>query len=152
MDSDSLIKITKAGLKETVCEAWEVTIPRSVQHECVKAARARPDAARIRKNIEATRLTVAPTSAARGKGEDAVLRLFETGAYDAVSSDDARFIRRLRALGIPFAVPGVMIARLREQKAISPGAANEALERLRPMISPEEYAAAALMLTGGKAS
>lgn len=33
MDADCLIKLTKAGLKELVCEAWSVSIPALVLEE-----------------------------------------------------------------------------------------------------------------------
>jgi hypothetical protein len=47
MDSDCLIKLTKAGLKEQVCQAWEISIPLAVRRETVESAAALPDAVRI---------------------------------------------------------------------------------------------------------
>jgi len=149
MDSDCLIKLTKAGLKEQVCDAWEICVPQAVRQETVDATPARPDAERIRANMVAGRIAVATGAAPRGKGEDAVLRLYETGGFDAVATDDTRFIRRLRGLGVPYAVPGVMVVRLRLAGLLGQGDAQQAMDALRPHISAEEYAAAQLMLSGG---
>ena len=150
MDADCLIKLTKAGLKERVCEAWTVTIPGCVRRETVNQAPSLPDAVRIRENIEMGRLSVAGGDAGAGKGEDAVLALHKAGGFDAIATDDARFIRRLRGLGISYAVPAVIIVRLRQSGTFTDAEAQEALESLRSLISAEEYAAAQLMLTGGK--
>jgi rRNA-processing protein FCF1 len=149
MDSDCLIKLTKAGLKERVCGAWEISVPAAVRQETVDAASARPDAERIRQNIEAGHITVLSGSSSTGRGEDAVLRLFKSGGFDAVATDDTRFIRRLRGLGVAYAVPGVIVVKLRLAGSMGDRDADQALEALRPHISPEEYAAARLMLSGG---
>ena len=41
MDADCLIKLTKAGLKELVCKAFAVSIPRRVKEEVVDSGRAK---------------------------------------------------------------------------------------------------------------
>jgi hypothetical protein len=58
MDADCLIKLTKAGLKEQVCDAWEVVIPAVVRRETVEQAPRVPDATRIKQNIAAGRIAV----------------------------------------------------------------------------------------------
>jgi hypothetical protein len=68
---------------------------------------------------------------------------------DAVATDDARFIRRLRGLGVPYAVPAVIVMRLCMDGVLTRDHATEAAEALRPHISADQYAAARLMLTGG---
>jgi hypothetical protein len=152
MDSDCLIKLTKAGLKERVCGCWAVTVPVAVRRETVEAAAGRPDAERIRANIEVGRLAVGSEPAHVGKGEGAVLRLYEAGGFDAIATDDARFIRRLRGLGVPYAVPAVIVVRLVLAGSLSAEEGTRSLAALRPHISAEEYAAAQLMLTGGRPS
>ena len=149
MDADCLIKLAKAGLKERVCRAWEVAIPALVRRETTEQAPALPDAIRIRENIAAGYVVVVPGSAGAGKGEDAVLRLYQAGGYDAVATDDARFIRHLRGLGIPYAVPAVIVVGLRLGGVLSLDEAQTALAALRPHVSMEEHAAAQLMLSGG---
>ena len=149
MDSDCLIKLTKAGLKERLCELWEVTIPELVRRETVEPSEGRPDAARIRQNIASGRLAVASGPRSSRKGEDAALALFEAGGFAGIGTDDARFIRRLRGLGVPYAVPAVILVKLRRDGALSQNEAEEALEALRPHISADEYASAYLMLGRG---
>ena len=149
MDADCLIKLTKAGLKERVCGAWDVSMPAAVRRETVEQAPTLPDAIRIRENIAAGRLTVVGGSAGVGKGEDALLRLYKAGGFDAVATDDARFIRQLRGLGVPYAVPAVIVVKLRLAGVLTTDEAEMALAALRPHISAEENAAGQLMLSGG---
>jgi rRNA-processing protein FCF1 len=149
MDSDCLIKLTKAGLKERVCRAWRITVPASVRRETVDQAPTLADALRIRQNIATGLLRVAGRLPEEGKGEEAVQRLYERGGFHAVGTDDERFIRHLRGLGIPFAVPAVIVVRLCREGALNVDEAREALEALRPHISSEEYATGSLMIQGG---
>jgi rRNA-processing protein FCF1 len=149
MDADCLIKLTKAGLKEQVCAAWHVAIPPLVRRETVDQAAHLPDAVRIKQNIMDGHITVVETNIRTAKGEDAALRLYQGGGFDAVATDDARFIRQLRGLGVPYAVPAVIIVRLRLDGTLSLDQAQQALAALQPHISPEQYAAAQLMLSGG---
>jgi rRNA-processing protein FCF1 len=148
MDSDCLIKLTKAGVKERVCGAWEVYIPALVSRETTVAAPRLPDAARIKDNIKAGLIVVKGGGQGR-KGEDAALDLFRTGAFQAVATDDVRFVRRLRGLGVPFAVPAVIVTKLHREGVLTRPEADAALAALVPFISAEEHAAAELMLTGG---
>lgn len=149
MDSDCLIKLTKAGLKEPVCAAWSVTIPLVVRRETTEQAPGLPDASAIRNNLTAGRLTVATGSPEPPKGEDAVLGLFQAGGFDVVATDDARFIRRLRVLNVPYAVPAVLVVGLHAAGALSTVKAGAALAALRPYISADEYAVAKLMMDRG---
>jgi rRNA-processing protein FCF1 len=149
MDADCLIKLTKAGLKEQVCDAWEVVIPAVVRRETVEQAPRVPDATRIKQNIAAGRIAVNETRAGASKGEEAALRLYRGGGFDAVASDDARFIRQLRGLGVPYAVPAVIVVRLCRDGIMTTDRAIEALAALRPHISPDQHAAAVLMISGG---
>ena len=152
MDSDCLIKLAKAGLKECVCVAWQICIPALVRRETVERAPALQDAMQIRDNIASGRLTVVGGGAPAKQGEDEVLRLYRAGGFDAVATDDARFIRRLRGLGVPYAVPGAIVVQLRQAGALSLAEAERALAALRPHISAEEHAVAQLVLRGGVVS
>jgi hypothetical protein len=149
MDADCLIKLTKAGLKEQVCAAWRVSIPALVRQETVERAPHLPDAVRIGENITAGRLAVQADGEKHGKGEDAVLGLYQGGGFDAVATDDARFVRRLRGLGIPYALPAVIVVRLRLDGTLNAGQARQALAALRQHVSADQHAAALLMLSGG---
>jgi hypothetical protein len=50
MDADCLIKLTKAKLKEIVCNNFSVFIPQAVENEVVDNAGEHPDAIIIKKN------------------------------------------------------------------------------------------------------
>jgi len=149
MDADCLIKLTKAGLKELVCDRWAVHIPDLVRRETTRAAPRLADAVRIKENIGAGRILVASGSTRSRKGEEAALALFKAGAFEAIATDDTRFARRLRGLGVPFTVPGVIIVKLYLEGAMTRVEASRALQDLAPLISADERAAAELMLTGG---
>ena len=151
MDADCLIKLTKADLKERVCAAWSVTIPDLVRRETVDRASHLPDAVRIRDNVERKRIAVQEVAGVQAAGEEAALFLFRTGGFDVIGSDDARFIRRLRGLGVPFVVPAVVTVLLCRDGALTAEQAREALESLRPHVSPDQYATAQLLLPGGVA-
>lgn len=148
MDADCLIKLTKAGLKEAVCECWRVEIPGLVEHETVRQAPDLPDAVRIGRNIADGLVRVRRTAAGGTRGEEEVLSMFRSGAYDAIATDDARFIRELRSAGIPFAVPSVIVVKLQREGRLSTADAERALLDLRPFVSPDQHAAAWLMLSG----
>ena len=149
MDADCLIKLTKADLKERVCAVWRITIPELVRRETVERAPHLPDAVRIRENVDKRRISVREAAGSQAQGEDAALFLYQEGGFDVIASDDARFIRRLRGLGVPFAVPAVIAVLLCRDGELTVAQAREALEALRPHVSADQYAAAQLMLAGG---
>ena len=149
MDADCLIKLTKADLKERVCAVWSITIPELVRRETVERAPHLPDAVRIRENVEKRHIRVREAVGSQVDGEDAALFLFRDGGFDVIASDDARFIRRLRGLGVPFAVPAVIAVLLFRDGALTADQVREALEALRPHVSADQYAAAQLLLSGG---
>ena len=151
MDADCLIKLTKADLKERACAAWSVTIPELVRQETVERAPDLPDASRIRENVEKRRIAVQEIGGSPADGEDGALHLFQEGGFDVIASDDARFIRRLRGLGVPFAVPAIFAVLLCRDGALTPEQAREALGALRPHVSADQHATAQLLLSGGAA-
>jgi hypothetical protein len=70
---------------------------------------------------------------------ETALAIFQSGGFDAVCSDDKRFIRLLRALGIPHITPAVCVFLLLKQGKINLADAVEKLELLRPFIRSDEY-------------
>jgi len=148
MDSDCLIKLTKAGLKEKVCQSMMVFIPGEVKRETVDQASGLPDALRIGENIEARMIHVSDTSGGARKGEDAVLDLYRSGGFDAIGSDDHRFLRHLKGLGVPFAVPAALIILMTRHLDLNRREAEDCLFSLKPYISEEQYAVA--MITIGQ--
>jgi len=152
MDADCLIKLTKANLKELVCGNIMVTIPFAVKAEVVDNAGAHPDTEMIRKNIKSRLLKVKGEQTANGEGEAAALDLFQRGAFDALCSDDRRFIKRLRILNIPYITPAVFIAILLRQGKMPMKEAVEKLDLLSPYVSEDEYTTVRLVIESWRAS
>jgi rRNA-processing protein FCF1 len=112
MDADCLIKLTKAGLKEFICQHEKIVIPGSVKREVVDAGKSNghADAELIEKNIHHGLITLAKEAALNHmKGDQALVAMFKRGRYTAVASDDAKLIRILRVNGIPFVPPALLI-------------------------------------------
>lgn len=146
MDADCLIKLTKSGLKEFVCDNFAVIIPQAVKEEVIDDAGGYPDAAIIQKNIDSGLLAIGKVQTLAEKGEEAVLAAFRRGKFDAVCSDDKRFIKRLRLFEIPYITPGVFIAILLKNGKLTVREARKRLELLSPYVSEEEYSAVNLVL------
>lgn len=139
MDADCLIKLTKSKLKELVCKNFSVAIPQLVKEEITYNAHEHLDAVIISENIENKLITLNTMSFPSKKGEDAIFSIFQQGGYDAICSDDKRFIRRLRILSIPYITPAVFIALLLKKKRLTIKEAQEKLDCLSSFVSDEEY-------------
>ena len=149
MDSDCLIKLTKAGLKESVCKHEKVVIPQIVKKEVVEAGKAKghPDAELIEKNIERGIMTLVKERTSNyNKGDEVLVVMFKRAKYKAIATDDTKLIRILRASGIPFISPALIIYSIYKRGAIEKATALNWLERLYPFISEEEYSVTKLLL------
>lgn len=155
MDSDCLVKLTKAGGKEVVAEAMEVHIPKLVRKETVDDVRERgfPDALAIEENIDKKMLQVLESQSRKkivalpaAKGETEVVSLFLDGGYDAIASDDRRFLRKLGSADIPFLTPTACLVYAYEQGKTGKDDTLRILENLKSLISGEEYAVAKIYL------
>ncbi len=105
-----------------------------------------PESAVIGDNVKQGGLRVARESRAERKGEDAVLRLYRKGGFDALASDDHRFLKRLKTLGIPYLTPGLFLVLMARDTKISAAGALEKLDALAPFISRAEYVVVKLKL------
>ena len=139
MDADCLIKFTKAGLKEAVCTHMSVVIPQIVKREVIDLGKNHPDSMVINDNLDKGLLLLSGVGMQDVKGEEAALAIFQQGGFDAILSDDKRFVRRLRALKTPYITPAVCIVLMLKQGGITLPDALEKLESLRPFISSDEY-------------
>lgn len=146
MDSDCLIKLARASLKEVVCRSFSVEIPQLVKKEVIDDASGQPDAARIRENVESHLLSINEQKPGGSKEEEAVFSVFQSGHYDAICSDDKRFIRRLRMFSVPYVTPAVLITLLLREGRVELAEAYEKLKALAPMISEEEHTVVKLAL------
>jgi hypothetical protein len=138
MDSDCLIKLVKAQLKELVCRAHVVVIPAEVRREVVDQAAGHPESQIVKRNLASGSLAESADHPPAAKGEDAALNVFKKGGFDAIASDDRRFIRRLRILDIPYLTPGAILFLLTKDNEITVSEARDRLGRLLPMISDDE--------------
>lgn len=149
MDADCLIKLTKAGLKEEVCKAFTITIPRRVEEEVVEQGKRKdlPDAFVIERNVSAGLLAVQSAGGVKTAiGEKEAILLFQKGGFDAIASDDRRFVRQLRAFDIPYLTPAVVLAVMVKKGIMTVSDALQRLEALSPYISESEYYAVKLVL------
>ena len=158
MDADCLIKLTKAGAKSPVLSVLETSIPQAVRREAVDEGKKgnHPDAFIIEENINRGKLKSIKASrrADMGfvahKGEREVITLFLAGGYDAVASDDARFLRKLEIAGIPFMTAAACVAYLYVSGKVKMKQALDLLEQLRKHINDEEYSVFKLFMEENK--
>jgi len=154
MDSDCLVKLTKSGAKEAIVSAMEVHIPPLVKKETVDEAKERgyQDAFIIEENIDRKVLQVVKhewkklSAISATKGEAEVISLYLGGNYDAIASDDQRFLKRLEAANIPYLTATACLVYLYKNKKVERSAAVGMLESLKPFISRDEYAVAKLYM------
>jgi rRNA-processing protein FCF1 len=146
MDADCLIKLTKSKLKELVCTNFTIVIPQVVKEETVDNAQGFPDAAVIEKNIEKKLIALDRLPASSRQGEESVFTVFQEGNYDAVCSDDKRFIKRLRLFEIPYLTPSVFVVILLREGKLTVKEAKEKLDSLSPFVSDEEYNAVRMVV------
>jgi rRNA-processing protein FCF1 len=152
MDADCLIKLTKAGLKELVAENAVISIPETVRYEVVEAGKIKgcADSLAVEQNIKARIINVIEMRKHYAKGDHAVTVLFERDRFDAVATDDTRLTRQLRALGIPFILPGLIIHELKKEERMSLTTAHWALDQLATFISEDELSMTKLLLEKDK--
>jgi len=150
MDSDCLVKLAKAGAKEAILSSIEVSIPALVKKETVDEAKDKghQDGLIIEENLRKKSLRVVDAKRkkqsllAATKGEEEVVSVYLSGIYDAVASDDRRFLKRLESANIPYLTPTACLVYLCEEGRIEKFEALQMLEALKPYISSQEYAVA----------
>jgi hypothetical protein len=162
MDSDCLIKLTKARAKEDVSMCIDVIIPEIVKTETVDEGKAYgyPDPLEIEKNIKTGKIKVesihvtpeirniAKTLRFEG-GEVDVYSMFQKGGFVAIASDDQKFIRKMQEIDIPCFTPSALIILTWRKARIAKERALELLESIRSMISDEEYTISKLEIEKG---
>jgi len=148
MDADCLIRLTKAGLKELVVNKYSVFIPESVKKEVVDAGKRKAcgNAFAVEQNIESKLIAVIDVPVKVEKGDQALIAAYRNEDYDAVATDDARLSHNLKALNIPFILPGLILYRLLKDKKTDYKTALWALSQLSEFISEDEFATVRLLL------
>jgi len=149
MDSDCLIKLTKAGLKEDICQHYEVVIPVIVKKEVVDAGKSKgvSDAEVIDKNLQKGIIQViGKESLTHMKGDQALIELYKRGQHHAIATDDGKLIRFLRSTGIPYILPGLLIYSLFRRNIISKEKGMKWLKELSALISEDEFSMVRFLL------
>lgn len=148
MDADCLIKFTKAGLKELVVLKCDVFIPEPVKREVVDAGKRKDcaDAFAVEKNIEFKLITIIDTPVKDAKGDLALISVYWKENYDAIATDDAKLSRHLKALNIPFILPGLILFRLLKDGKTDYKTTLWALYQLSEFISEDEFATVRLLM------
>jgi predicted nucleic acid-binding protein len=150
MDSDALIKLTKAGLLPIIIHAWQCLIPDEVYEEVVVRGKreAHPDAEAIERfisrGLERGHARAAPRRLppTLGPGERSVVALFVQEKADLILTDDRAFLAVLRRLELPHLTPALALVTLAEQGAVPLDQARDYLDRLKPLIRSSAYEAA----------
>lgn len=151
-DTDGLIKMVKAGILEVFARHVELLVSPQVYREAVEEGKVRGyrDALEIERALKhygrqlQKRMKTKASAGIRtlGAGEREILHMFSHERADVVLSDDRAFLSVLEAQGIPYMTPGAALVFLAEHGMIQIQEAQQALERLRPLIRREQYEAA----------
>ena len=102
MDADCLIKLTKSGQKDLVCKSYTVSIPEVVKKEVVDVGKAgnHPDAELVEENIQKQLIRISKSTEEIANGDQALITRFNSTEFDAVATDDAKLVRRLKTFNI----------------------------------------------------
>ncbi|KAF5410789.1 MAG: hypothetical protein C5S47_05850 [Candidatus Methanogasteraceae archaeon] len=152
LDSDALIKLTKASCLGKILGAIDCFISGAVYEETVinGMKRFHEDAFRIDELVKEGKLKIEETrnnevaqdilkGSALGKGEKSALHLFFNKNALAIVSDDNAFLNILRQNNIPFIIPTDLIVRLYELKIITMEEFMKALDMIKPYVSKHNY-------------
>ena len=151
-DADVLIKLTKAGLKDVIVQNLKIFTPPKVIDEAIHTGKAEgyPDAFILDENLKKGRLKIIDVvendsileliQKCNIKGGEAdVVISYKAGEFDAVASDDARFLKFVEALDIPYQTPSSLLVYLFWKRKITKQEAIAGMERLKDYVSFEEY-------------
>lgn len=148
VDSDCLIKLTKGGIKETICHHYEIFIPKMIKKEVVDTGKIKghSDANLVEENIKAGIIRMAKEYSKHTKGDQALIEIFRNGKYDIIATDDIKLTRLLKATAMPFIFPGLLIYSLYRRKIMERRDVLSCLNRISTFISDDEYSAVRLLL------
>ena len=143
MDSDVLIKFTKTGCKEAIVSLLEVSIPDRVYEETVIEPKGCLDAIKIQENIDNGMILVQGLPS-RDKGELEALKLYKSGGFELIASDDRKFLNSLDRNCIPYLTSSSMVVYLLYDNKISLEDTIKYIDNLKMYISQRQYLSAML--------
>ncbi len=138
VDSDVLIKLTKTGSKEIIVSLMDVYIPMRVHEETVKESNGCSDAIKIQENVNKGKIHVAG-STKHNKGEIEALRLYRSGEFESIVSDDRKFLNYLERDNIPYLTSSSLIVYLLYRNRISREDTIKYIDNLKMYISNDQY-------------
>lgn len=147
LDSDALIKLTKAGLLEDVCRYYNCIITTEVKNETVDEGKRRlhNDALKIEYLINKKSLKIKDPKKSRktkeslGKGEMSTASLYFEGKNRIIVTDDSAFIKYLEENDIKFSIPADLILLMKVANKIDRKTALMYLEKMKDFIKEEVY-------------
>jgi hypothetical protein len=138
VDSDVLIKLTKTGSKEVVVGLLDIVIPKRVYEETVLESKGCLDANKIQENINEGNVQVNGLSA-HNKGEIEALKLYRSGGFELIVSDDRKFLNYLERNDIPYLTSSSLIVYLLHKNGISKEETIRYIDNLKMYISNGQY-------------
>ncbi len=138
VDSDALIKLTKTGSKEAIVGLLEVSIPKKVYEETVTESKGCPDANKIQENVNNGKIQVQGLLP-HDKGEFEALKLYRSGGFELIVSDDRKFLNYLDRNGIPYLTSSSIIVYLLYKNKITKEDTIKYIENLKMYISKRQY-------------
>jgi predicted nucleic acid-binding protein len=138
VDSDVLIKLTKTGSKEVIVSLLKIFIPTRVYEETVTESKGYIDANKIRENIKEGKIQVAGLPVC-DKGEIEALKLYKSGGFELIVSDDKKFLNYLERNDIPYLTSSSLIVYLLYKNKISKEDTIKYIDNLKMYISKGQY-------------
>ncbi|MBN4049200.1 hypothetical protein JYT91_01140 [archaeon AH-315-M20] len=147
IDSDALIKLTKSGLTEKICNYYNCLITVEVKKECVDEGKKRlhEDALKIEEFINKNLLKIRELKKVKkiierlGKGEISTVNLYFQEKGSRIVSDDSAFIKYLEENNISFFIPTDLILLMKISNKINNKTALKYLEKMKHFIREEVY-------------
>src|SRR3989338_29890 len=146
IDSDALIKLTKSGLLEIICNHYNCIITAEVKNESVEEGRKRlyKDALQIEQVINKKLIKVKePKSRGKiknlGKGEASAFEMYFEEKNCLIVTDDSAFIKHLEENDVKFCVPADLILLMKIENKISKKTALAYLDKMKDLIKEGVY-------------
>lgn len=142
-DTDGLIKLARSGIMSKLSSIGFISL--EVYQEAVVAGKQKsyPDALVIEGLVEAGKIKTEKVKYGQilklGKGETSSLALYYYLNADIIVSDDRQFLTYLEGQGVPFLVPSEFLLFLALTKQVRKKDSLEALEKIKDVITVENY-------------
>ncbi len=154
LDSDSLIKLAKITVLETLTKSASCIIPYEVYNETVLEGKKNlyEDADLVEELVKKGSIKKINVKSKEiqglGKGESAVYSLRIHKKIDFIVSDDKKFLDFITQEKISFIVTSQIVVALYKNKKINKEKAMQSISKLKKMISKEAYEDALKSLGG----